>query len=81
MSDWRNEAILAVARYSAEKQRGMEATATMIDEGTNAIIGHYADFVTASNNPKDIETVRKVRIEAERCYRAMQAAAPLWVDK
>lgn len=57
---------LAVARYSAEKQRGMEPTMGMYDEFNRAVQSNGSEL-PFGGFPK--------------AYRAMQSAAPLWVEK
>lgn len=64
-----DEALLAVARYSAERQRGMEATEEMIDRGVS-----YALNVTVQGEAGWSAYVTML-------HNRMQSAAPLWVDK
>lgn len=60
-------AVLAVARHSAERQRGMEATPAMQQSGVAELRNPYwglSDYARTCS-----------------IYSAMQSAAPLWVDK
>ena len=60
-------ALLAVARHSAERQRGMEATPAMQQSGVAELRNPYwglSDYARTCS-----------------IYSAMQSAAPLWVDK
>lgn len=70
MSEVHDAALLAVARYVAEKQRAMEPTKEMIDAGGDEEIGYETEsHYTICIGPLSAQV-----------YRAMQSVAPLVVD-